>query len=99
VAFASARQLVLTRSLDQEVDVNEIAAMLGTVDIVLTEGYKRAHKPKIEVSRRELGTDLVCRPEEIIAVVSDHELDTDAPRYGLDDASQVADLLIARFLS
>jgi molybdopterin-guanine dinucleotide biosynthesis protein B len=99
VAFASARELVITHQLDQEKSIDEIAAMLGNVDIVLTEGYKRGDKAKIEVSRRELGTDLVSRREDIIAVVSDHPVDLDVPRFDLDDASSVAQLIQERFLA
>jgi molybdopterin-guanine dinucleotide biosynthesis protein B len=72
--------------------------MLGDVDLVLTEGYKQAHKPKIEVSRRERGTELVCRKEEIIAVVSDHPVDLDVPRFDLDDDAGVATFLEEQIL-
>jgi molybdopterin-guanine dinucleotide biosynthesis protein B len=99
VAFASAREIALTRQLDREVDLDQVAALLGDVDLILTEGYKRAHKPKIEVSRQELGTDLVCRRNEIVAVVSDHPIDLDVPRFDLDDARGVATLIEARYLS
>jgi molybdopterin-guanine dinucleotide biosynthesis protein B len=99
VAFATANELAVTRQLDQELSIDEIARALGDVDLVLTEGYKRAHKPKIEISRHERGTDLVCRKEEIIAVVSDHPIDLDVPRYDLDDAAGVATFLEKRYLS
>lgn len=99
VAFASAGQLVLTRSLDQEMSIDDIAAILGEVDIVLTEGYKHAHKHKIEVSRRALGTELVSRLQDVIAVVSDHPVDLDVPTFDLDDARGVAAWLETRFLS
>jgi len=98
VAFASARELVLTRSLEAEMDIDTIAAMLGQVDLVLAEGYKRAHKFKIEVSRRELGTDLVCPPQDLIAVVSDHPIALDVPRFDLGDVAGLADLIEQRFL-
>lgn len=99
VAFASADQLVITRALQNEMDIDEIAALMGKLDLILTEGYKHAHKPKIEVSRRELGTDLVGRRQELVALVSDHELDLGIPSYALDDAAGVAEFLCARFLS
>ena len=65
VAFVSGHQLALSRALDEEMDVDRVAQLLGRVDIVLTEGYKRASKPKIEVSRRELGTHLVSPREDL----------------------------------
>jgi molybdopterin-guanine dinucleotide biosynthesis protein B len=99
VALASARELVLTRPLDAELEIDQIAAMLGKADLVLTEGYKHAHKPKIEIARRALGTELVSRRQEIIAVVSDYPIDLDVPRFDLDDASGVASLIEKLFLS
>lgn len=99
VAFASPGQIAVLRQVDQEPDVDQVAALLGEVDIILTEGYKQAHKPKIEVSRQARGTDLVCRENEIIAVVSDHGISLDVPRFDLDDAAGVADLIEARYLT
>jgi molybdopterin-guanine dinucleotide biosynthesis protein B len=99
VALASAHELVLTHPLKSELEIDQIAAMLGSVDLILTEGYKRAHKPKIEVSRRDVGTELVSRTTEVIAVVSDHPIDLEVPRFDLDDASGVANLVERRYLS
>jgi molybdopterin-guanine dinucleotide biosynthesis protein B len=99
VALASARELVLTRPLDHEMDIDQIAPLLGNVDLILTEGYKRADKPKIEVSRHELGTELVSRKSDIIAVVSDHDIDLEVPKFSLDDAPGIADLLETLVLS
>lgn len=99
VAFASQDELVVTRRLEAELSVDQVAAYLGNVDLILTEGYKGAHKPKIEVSRRERGTDLICRRSEIIAVVSDHPIDLDVPRFDLDDAAGVATMLEERYLT
>jgi len=103
VALSSPRELVITRPLDQELEIDEIATTLTTmydkIDLILTEGYKRAHKPKIEVSRRERGTEPISRRQDIIAIVSDHPTMLDVPHFGLDDAPAVADLIQARYLS
>jgi molybdopterin-guanine dinucleotide biosynthesis protein B len=72
--------------------------MDDSIDLILTEGYKRAHKPKIEVSRREQGTEPVSRRQEIIAIVSDHPITLEVPRFDLDDAAGVADLIQACYL-
>jgi len=98
VALSSPREMVITRPLDKEMEIDEIAAMLGEVDLILTEGYKRAHKPKIEISRQERGTEPVSRREDIIAMVSDHPIELNVPRFDLDDAGGVADLIQTRFL-
>ena len=103
VALSSSQELVITRPLEHELAIDEIAAALTTVcagiDLILTEGYKRAHKPKIEISRRERGIEPVSRRQDIIAMVSDHPTALDVPHFGLDDASGVADLIQDRYLS
>lgn len=103
VALSSPKELVITHPLDQELTVEQVADRLARsqekIDLILTEGYKRAHKPKIEISRRERGTEPVSRREDIIAIVSDHPITLNVPRFDLDDAAGVANLIQARYLS
>ncbi len=61
--------------------------------IVLAESYKRSNKPKIEISRAELGSELLCREEELIAIVSDQRFPFAVPHFDLEDSAGVADLL------
>ncbi|MGC8874804.1 MAG: molybdopterin-guanine dinucleotide biosynthesis protein B [Chloroflexia bacterium] len=68
------------------------------LDIVLAEGFKRSALPKIEVARAERSRELLCRPEELVAVVSDFPVELPCPHFGLEDAAAVADLLETRFL-
>ena len=91
--------LSITVSIDQRQIDRWLARARAPFDLILTEGYKRAHKPKIEISRRERGTEPVSRTEDIIAVVSDHPTSLEVPHFDLDDAPGVADLIQARYLS
>jgi molybdopterin-guanine dinucleotide biosynthesis protein B len=99
VVIASPKRLALMKRLDREMALSEIAAFLTDVDIILTEGYKLGDAPKIEVSRRERGGELLCTPDELVAIVSDRSFDVDVPQFGLDDAGGIVDLLEGRFLS
>jgi molybdopterin-guanine dinucleotide biosynthesis protein B len=99
VVIASPRRLALIKRLDEEMALGEIAALLTDVDIILTEGYKRGDAPKIEVSRRGRGGELLCTPDELVAIVSDQLFDLDVPQFDLDDAGGIVDLLEGRFLS
>jgi len=98
VVIASPQKLALIKQLDREMTLNEIAALLSDIDIIITEGYKRADAPKIEVSRRERGGELLCTPEELVAIVADQPFAPDVPQFGLDDARGVVDLLEEGFL-
>lgn len=97
VMISSPNQMALIRSgLEKEATLDQLAAMVdGAVDLVLTEGYKSGDKPKIEVSREVImNGELLCRDEELIAVVADGPRPAKVPQFGLDDADGVADLLV-----
>lgn len=86
--------------VDHGLTLDEVASTLvRDVDIILTEGYRRAEKPKIEVVRAARCPEPVCEPQELLAVVSDVSLPFGVPRFGLDDAVGLADLIEARFLA
>lgn len=99
VAISSPQKLALITRVDRERTLDEIVrAMTGEVDIILTEGYKRGSKPKIEISRREHSSELLCDPQELVAVVTDNQFNIRVPHFGLDDAAGVAELLERKFL-
>lgn len=77
-----------TTSLDELV-----SWLFPDVDIVLTEGYKSDDKPKIEVNRKEVGKELLCKPEELLAVVTDQKLDIDVRCFSFDEISELTDLI------
>jgi len=72
-----------------------IARHCADYDLVVTEGYKRGDFPKIEVHRAERSSELLCDFDEMLALVTDEEWDTEVPQFGLDDAGGVAALVIA----
>ncbi len=80
----------------QELTLQEIAARIENVDLILTEGFKREAAPKVEVSRQILGTDLVGRPDDLVAVVSDHAITLAVPRFDLDDVTGLAEFIVNR---
>ncbi len=100
VVIASPCKLALIKRLEGEMSLSEIALLLTDIDIILTEGYKRGDAPKIEVSRRARGGELLCKPDELVAIVSDQPFDLGVRQFGLDDAAGIADLLLEQgFLS
>ncbi|MEE8345791.1 MAG: molybdopterin-guanine dinucleotide biosynthesis protein B [Dehalococcoidia bacterium] len=98
VMISAAGELALLEKVDQERSLDDLAAMVSDrVDIVVTEGYRRAAKAKIEVSRQDFGSELVSAPQDLLALVTDQQFDLDVPHFGLNDAGGVADLLVRRF--
>lgn len=95
VVLAGPNKLSLTRELTGEMSVNEIGkGFLCGLDIVLAEGFKHTKLPKIEVLRSEVsGEPLSTKEDNLIALVSDKELNLGVPTFGLDDYEGLADLL------
>jgi molybdopterin-guanine dinucleotide biosynthesis protein B len=98
VVISSPQRVASIRRVEREQRLDELAAGMADVDIVLTEGYRRGSAPKIEVSRRERSGTLLCQPDELIALASDQPFDLSVPQYDLSDFQGLADLIEARFL-
>lgn len=99
VVLSSPTKLALIKRLDKEIALDEIVnAYLPDVDLVITEGYKRGPKKKIEVSRGERSRELVSPPEDLVAIVTDQTFDLPVPQFGLDEVEEVADFIMQRFL-
>ena len=102
VIISAPTKFALIQRVPRERTIDELAALVADdVDILLTEGYKRGPKPKIEVSRAAASHQLLCSADELVALVTDQEfpdrpdLDT-VPRFALDDVADVSDLLEER---
>jgi molybdopterin-guanine dinucleotide biosynthesis protein MobB len=98
VIASSPAEIAQFERVARELTLNEIASRIQDVDLILTEGFKREAAPKLEVSRAALGTDLVGRADELIAVVSDHPIALNLPRFDLDDAAGIAVFVEEKFL-
>lgn len=96
--ISSPRKMALVQRLEAELPLERIVSKMEMVDLVLTEGYKHADKPKIEVFRKEQTDKLACRPEELVALVTDQVFELPVPQYDLDDVGGVADLIEQRYI-
>lgn len=99
VAVSSPHKLAIIRRTASDTSLEEILAALGPdFDLVLAEGYKVWPGDKVEVHRRELGSDLLCKAEELLAVVTDEPLDVPVPQYGFAATAALADFVEERLL-
>ncbi len=96
--IGSPDKIASVRRLERELTLGEIAAQISGVDLILTEGYKREARCRIEVSRRTLATELISLPDELFAVAADYPLEPGVPVYDLDDAVGLVDLIERRIL-
>jgi len=108
MVISSKEKLAIVQDgLQGEVPLDEIIErFMGGVDLVVTEGYKTGHLPKIEVHRRARSEELLCLDSEgnvtdddLVAVVSDAVRTPALPVLPLDDPTAVCDFLEVKFLS
>lgn len=102
--ISSPEKLAMVKKHAESPPIEELLATYFTdVDIVLTEGFKKSSMPKIELHRKERSPTLLCRGEEydptLIAVASDEPLELDVPVLDLNDAVQVADFIVDKYLA
>lgn len=93
VCLASPHKMAMIRKSDHEMALDQVVSYIDNVDIILTEGYKKESRPKIEVYRKAAGNDPLGSRPELLAVVSDTVLYEDVPHFKLDDPAAMADFL------
>lgn len=98
VVIAAPDQFATYRKLDHELSLDEIAAGIQEVDLILVEGYKKSNKPSVEVVRFARSAELVGSPEQRIAVACDQPLEVGVPWFHLDDVQGIAGFIAERFL-
>jgi len=90
VAISSPGKVAIIEKRERELTLDEVIARISGVDIIITEGYKRQNKPKIEVFRSTAHREMLCQPEELLAIASDIKWDLGVPCYQIDDYSGIA---------
>lgn len=95
VLVASPTRWALMHELrdEREPDLPDLLAHLAPVDLVLVEGFKRDHHPKIEIHRANVGKPFL-HPEDpfIVAIASDAPLPAALlPMLDINDAEAIAD--------
>lgn len=91
VVIAAPDRVASIRRVDREPTLEEIAATIQDVDVILAEGYKRTGQIRVEVVRAARSSAPLCTPGELLALVTDVDIPYDVPQFGLDDATGLAD--------
>jgi len=100
VVLSSADKMAMVKRPVRELTLEQLAEMvIEGVDIIITEGYKGADKPKIEVFRSDVSDKILSREQDLLALVTDRHFDLDVPQFTADDANGVVDLIIDKFLN
>jgi molybdopterin-guanine dinucleotide biosynthesis protein B len=94
----SERWALLTEVRGGPAPLEALIAQLAPCDLVLVEGFKSEGRfPRIEV-RRSTSTEppIFPRDPNVIAVATDHAIDTALPVLDLNDAAKIAAFIVER---
>lgn len=99
--ITSGDKLALVKRHQEAPSLSELLTQyFADMEIVLIEGFKQSHIPKIEVYRRAASPSLICRggfnDPNLLAIASDCELDVDVPLFDLDDVAGIASFIEGR---
>ncbi|MFO7714092.1 molybdopterin-guanine dinucleotide biosynthesis protein B [Desulfosarcina sp.] len=98
VMVASPGQIAMIKDVPGE-SLENLIAYFDDVDLLLTEGFKRDHAPKIEIFRAERHQHPACLEDEtLLAVVSDTPLGVVVPQFATADIQAITDFIVGRFL-
>ncbi len=91
-----------TDHIDKSLEYHINNLDLEALDLVLVEGFKPEHIPKIELHRPSLGKELLFQDDEsIFAIASDEKIENTGalPCLDLNKPDEIAEFVIDRFLS
>ena len=100
IGIASPAAVATIRETAAEMPLGMVAGRyFWEEDILLAEGFKRSHYPKIEVFRSAVEPHPICGPHDnLVALVTDDPVASDVPVFRFDDVSGLADLIESRYL-
>ena len=98
VMVSSPGKIALVKDVSDE-SLDSLNPYVADLDLIITEGYKREDKPKIEVFRKSIHPTPVCTSKDhLIAMVTDSDIDVNVPKFDLNAVELIVDLIEKRFL-
>jgi len=102
VILAGLKQFSMVRDMPNKASGDSLESLeiyFRDLDIVITEGFKKENKPKIEVFRVETHkTPLFNGSKDFIAIVTNADINPEIPVFGLNEIKKLADFIESRFL-
>lgn len=97
VVISSKEKMAMIEKVREERTLDEVIERIEDVDLIFTEGYKHANRPRIEVFRSEVHEELLSKAEQLLAIASDKEFDIGVPCFDLDDAKGICDFIAQKY--
>lgn len=98
VILASPGKIAMVKN-DHSGNLENLVDYFKDMDLLITEGYKREARPKIEVVRSARHSESLCRDDQnLVAIVTDVDLNIDIPIFGFDDHKKLVEFIENKFL-
>ncbi len=96
--ISSPYQIGMVMDVDHDHKPDELRKFFHNVNVILTEGYKKQNRPKVEIFRSEIHERPLCQEDDnVIALMSDIPVEMKVPRFTLEDIHGLVDFLVERF--
>lgn len=98
LVVTSSRWVLMHESREEpEPSIESLIERMTPVDLLLIEGFKTHHHPKLEIHRDSEGKPLLCHEDpEIVAVASDTPLpDLKIPQLDLNDPTAIVEFILS----
>ena len=96
--ISSPYQIGMVKDADHDHEPGELLRLFGDVDVILCEGFKNRNIPKMEIFRAEMTIEPLCKnDEQLLALISDSDMDIGVPRFATNDVSSIAEFLMVHF--
>ncbi len=93
VSISSSKKTAKIELTDKGNDLENIIKDIKNVDLIITEGYRAGKAPKIGVLRKAANHKLSVSIKDLIAIVTDEEIQENIPKFGLYEIEGMADFL------
>lgn len=98
VVISSAKKMAIIEKVEDEYSLDEVISKIKNVDIIITEGYKTEDKPKVEILRREISTEIFSKSDELFAIIADYPIDNDIPQFEFSEIKELVNLIESNFI-
>jgi molybdopterin-guanine dinucleotide biosynthesis adapter protein len=96
--ISSPRQIGMVTDVDHDHNPDELRKFFDHMHVILTEGYKKQNRPKVEIFRSENHDAPLCRSDDnVFAIMSDIPVGLKARRFTLEDVAGLVDFIVERF--
>ncbi len=98
VVVASTGKIAMVKNESHET-LDDLEKYFPDMNLVITEGFKKENKPKIEVFRAERHRKPLCPGDSnLIAFVTNTKQNLSVPIFGLEEIKELADFIEKKYL-